>query len=132
MSQSGHERLVDANPNPLGSCFCGVLREDCPGGPGVLSPQEIVGPPGNYANYISLECVQRLAGDEREQQHVSAEPASPPDLTPWERPEAGQLVDHPTGRPDPEPERHVNPTGETLEEASRLLDEQRRDDEPVI
>lgn len=112
-TQSGHERPVDANPNPLGTCFCGVLREDCPGGPGFVSPQEIEGVPGNYANYISKACVLRLAGDEREEQAL-AEP----------RPDYDPERDHPV----PElPEPHVNPTAPTLEEATRLLEEQEAD-----
>lgn len=117
-TQSGHERPVDANPNPLGTCFCGVLREDCPGGAGFVSPNEIEGVPGNYANFISLECVKRLAGDDREKQHVSQEPAEDAKLLP------GGIH---TTIPDPAhspvgPERHVNPSAETLEEATRLLE----------
>jgi hypothetical protein len=121
MSQSGYERLVDANPNPLKTCFCGVLREDCPGGPGVLSPQEIEGPPGNYANFISLECIQRLATDTREQLHVSQDALETPE---------------PVAAPVPgEPPRHENPVADSLEEAHRLLAEreaERVDDGPVI
>lgn len=108
-TQSGHERPVDANPNPLGVCFCGVVREDCPGGAGFVSPNEIEGVPGNYANFISLACVQRLAGDEREAQHVTQEPA-------------GASVPLPALAPEL-PEAHVNPSAETLEEATRLLEQ---------
>lgn len=118
MSQSGHERPVDANPNPLGTCFCGVLREDCPGGPGFVSPNEIEGVPGNYANFISLECVQRLAGDSREAQHASQEPQGVQAVTPLVTREPTVI------------EPHVNPVGESFEEVERQLDAQV--DEPVI
>lgn len=116
-TQSGHERPVDANPNPLGTCFCGVLREDCPGGAGFVSPNEIEGVPSNYANFISLECVKRLAGDDREQQHVSQEPVGSSQRIgplPGEQGYPGVVL----------PEPHVNPSAETLEEATRLLEAQ--------
>lgn len=109
-TQSGHERPVDSNPNPLGTCFCGVVREDCPGGPGFVSPQEIEGVPGNYANYISRACVLRLASDGRELQHASQEPLATP---------IAELKELPVAHPEP----HVNPSADSLEEATRLLEQ---------
>ncbi len=129
-----YESRVTGNPNPQLNCFCGAQRGDCPGGPGFVSPNEVEhDTPGNYANYISDACVHRLAG--RTGDEAVAAPAGRVDVATYGGPETDEngawIAPYPPSQRPAGPPRHENPTGDSLEDAARLLDEQ-QDDDPVI
>lgn len=124
----GAQRFVlsETNPNQSGACLCSPhsIHEDSSGPFVVFQAAEVEGTPGNYNAVACYGCVCAAA-------EQLAAPAGEADLlrlgegdTPkHHRAPAGGLVGFPTGRPEPsEPPRHVNPSADTLEEATDLLD----------
>jgi hypothetical protein len=122
--------LSATNPNPLENCACSPHGRAEDGGPPFViwtADEPISSPHFVTCAGCILGCAKQL-GHEPELADAGESQDNPATLHNEAPGPSTDLVGFPTGRPEP----HVNPTADTLEEATRLLDAQIEADEDPL